>query len=905
MLSNEIKTTIDLFIYAIEEEIKAQKRENEMNAIKIYDGKYVSRGGIGYIYTFSFDNEFYNIEEIKAKMMINGQNFPAEILSVYGSQIEISILEFIGEKVSEALIDFRLWYLLEILKNRYKNYDEILMENDFKLSNMIFKGWCDSKDNNVKIAKGDLNEAQINAVKKSLTKNLNIIWGPPGTGKTRTLAKLIKEHLKLKRRVLLLSFSNNAVDEAMKYAMKDLKQLNLYEDGKILRYGYPQSKFVDYYEKNYENILIDNILGSKYSSLMNEKELLNKKKSSLVTTIEDLRRKISEYYDKIDDLSDERNRLELSLNVLNMHLNEHHEISNPNEDIEKLEETIKKKKEDLVMVEEQLNDAKLKEKEILALKEELKGLENNLCKVDEDINKIENEISEKRNKILSRARFIATTVAKTFCDDILANEKFDVLIVDEISMISLPYLYWVISRCRMNAFVTLAGDFLQLPPICMTDDEIAKNIMGKNIFNHLDIDKVDNSINSSLVCLLDTQYRMVQDISSIPNKFYYKGYLKDDNSVLNRCDQNKSDSIIMIDTSDINPNCYHIASGSRFNIYNAFVSIKIAESILNKNNEWQVGIITPYSAQARLINKMMRESNMSKKIIASTVHSFQGGECDAIIFDASDSTGLVLSPLLNDEYTDSDADLLLNVALTRAKMCFYFIGNIPYLLSGLSNNSLIKRVILYISQNSTTVKSREVLKECKAENFTIYNGNDLSNVDKRDFKQDILHDIDNANERVIIVCPKISKKGICKFYEPFSKMTENGVNITIYTNPTFKYKNRNAKDVIEEIRNKNIKVIEREKLNINMYIIDSIIWAGNINIFYGVPNKINMIRYKNQLAVEEIIKYLELNKSNGIGDVVDKRCPKCGNPMIIRKGKYSIFLGCSNYPICKCAVGLK
>jgi Type III restriction enzyme, res subunit. len=218
------------------------------------------------------------------------------------------------------------------------------MENDFKLSNMIFKGWCDSKDNNLKIPKGDLNEAQINAVKKSLTKNLNIIWGPPGTGKTRTLAKLIKEHLKLKRRVLLLSFSNNAVDEAMKYAMKDLKQLNLYEEGKILRYGYPQSKFVDYYEKNYENILIDNILGSKYTSLMNEKELLNKKKSSLVNTIEDLKRKISEHYNKIDDLSDERNRLELSLNVLSMHLKEHHEISNSNEDIEKLEETIKRKK---------------------------------------------------------------------------------------------------------------------------------------------------------------------------------------------------------------------------------------------------------------------------------------------------------------------------------------------------------------------------------------------------------------------------------------------------------------------------------------------------------------------------------------------------------------------------------
>ncbi|MGJ7046245.1 hypothetical protein [Thermoanaerobacterium thermosulfurigenes] len=84
-------------------------------------------------------------------------------------------------------------------------------------------------------------------------------------------------------------------------------------------------------------------------------------------------------------------------------------------------------------------------------------------------------------------------------------------------------------------------------------------------------------------------------------------------------------------------------------------------------------------------------------------------------------------------------------------------------------------------------------------------------------------DLENVNKCVIIVCPKISKKGICEFYKSFSKIIENGVDITIYTNPTFKHKNRNAKDVIEEIRNKNIKVIEREKFNINMYIIDSII----------------------------------------------------------------------------------
>ena len=32
---------------------------------------------------------------------------------------------------------------------------------------------------------------------------------------------------------------------------------------------------------------------------------------------------------------------------------------------------------------------------------------------------------------------------------------------------------------------------------------------------------------------------------------------------------------------------------------------------------------------------------------------------------------------------------------------------------------------------------------------------------------------------------------------------------------------------------------------------------------------------------------------------VDRKCPKCGSPLVIRKGKYGEFVGCSNYPECK------
>ena len=30
-----------------------------------------------------------------------------------------------------------------------------------------------------------------------------------------------------------------------------------------------------------------------------------------------------------------------------------------------------------------------------------------------------------------------------------------------------------------------------------------------------------------------------------------------------------------------------------------------------------------------------------------------------------------------------------------------------------------------------------------------------------------------------------------------------------------------------------------------------------------------------------------------------ENCPECGNPLVIRKGKYGEFVACSNYPECK------
>lgn len=101
-----------------------------------------------------------------------------------------------------------------------------------------------------------------------------------------------------------------------------------------------------------------------------------------------------------------------------------------------------------------------------------------------------------------------------------------------------------------------------------------------------------------------------------------------------------------------------------------------------------IGIITPYRTQADAINQAVG------KDIASTVHKYQGRECDTIIMSMVDN-----SPT---EFSD-DANLL-NVAISRAKtrLCLVTNGNeIP-------QDSNLGQLIRYIQYNNFEVKASKL-----------------------------------------------------------------------------------------------------------------------------------------------------------------------------------------------------
>lgn len=73
--------------------------------------------------------------------------------------------------------------------------------------------------------RSDLNDSQNEALRAALASSLTCLWGPPGTGKTHTVAVILEELLKEpERRILVAAPTHNAVDNVMRKFLRNMQQ---------------------------------------------------------------------------------------------------------------------------------------------------------------------------------------------------------------------------------------------------------------------------------------------------------------------------------------------------------------------------------------------------------------------------------------------------------------------------------------------------------------------------------------------------------------------------------------------------------------------------------------------------------------------------------------------------------
>lgn len=447
-----------------------------------------------------------------------------------------------------------------------------------------------------------LNKSQELAVNQIINaKDVAIVHGPPGTGKTTTLVESIYETLHRESQVLVCAQSNIAID----YLCEKLIDRGV----PVLRIGNPARVNDKIFAHTYEK---------KYESHPDYHELWS------------IRKSVREIIKNIRNKSDGNNSIKEKLNKLRSRATE----------IE--------------------------------------------IKIEQDL--------------FSEARVIASTLISAG-SKILSHKKFTTVFIDEAAQ-ALEAACWI--PILKSERVIFAGDHYQLPPTikCIDADRAGLSITLMQKLMH-------NKKNVST--MLTMQYRMHQDIMEFSSKVFYDSMLTASPDVQYRSILSWDSPLVWINTSGTSyEESFFQKSKSLVNKEEAKLLIEQLilyiksigkERVISEQIDF--GIISPYKGQTYYLRHLIKQNSflrsIRKRISVNTVDGFQGQERDVILISLvrTNATGRIgfLSDLRR-----------INVAITRAKMKLFIIGN----SDTLSQNKFYKYLYEYIENRGEIININQL-----------------------------------------------------------------------------------------------------------------------------------------------------------------------------------------------------
>lgn len=587
---------IDEIIFALSEEIKAVKQKYRQNPIKINHHKITNVSG-----DYFYEGIVVSLEE--GDMLSIPEGVPIRIiykeyerlssswvshkrdgkLLYYDSSNHHIVIHILGivipfdERNTQYSIQPVVEELLMALQNNLKQKEfyatsfgtQILHNRYLKPTNTY---------NYSSLIEKLLNISQQESIKNIFKNNISYLWGPPGTGKTTTLATIIHELRALNKKVLAISISNIAVDQI---ALKciDVNGYPLLKRGEIVRFGYARLPKV-----------------RDQDILFPERENINRLRKEL----------------------------------------------------KNLEE---KKSEALIPILKANFEKKIAEKQ--------------------------KEIKEATILPLFISKIVLTTATQVCLTEDFKDIKFDVVIIDEASMMSIAMVIFLSGIAAEK--IIISGDYRQLQPIAISKNAFVKKWLQRDVFELAGISKGGKH---EMLSMLSVQHRMVENICEIINHAFYfdklQTHIKEENRTGSFLPPQNGHSIVFCAVRPPNDSVLQRTDNhSRYNVPTSKKVIDLIDKIVRQPKNVQIGVITPYAAQAQRIKKIIQERSKKavnpkyKYIKVGTIHSFQGDESDIIILDFVDNS--IEGPGVL--FKKGNGERLINVAISRAKGKLIVIGD--------------------------------------------------------------------------------------------------------------------------------------------------------------------------------------------------------------------------------------
>lgn len=264
--------------------------------------------------------------------------------------------------------------------------------------------------------------------------------------------------------------------------------------------------------------------------------------------------------------------------------------------------------------------------------------------------------------------------------------KWDAIVIDEASMISLASIIYPLYCQQRSCKFIIAGDPFQIEPIVEVEEW-----KGENIYTLVGLSKAGAFANpvtephDYLVTNLETQYRSIPTIGEIFSRFTYNGILKH----YRTAEMQRPLKLSALNIQPINlikfpvrkyESIYRpkrLESGTPYHIYSALFTFEFVRWLAGQiqpnshENKFHIGVIAPYRAQASILNKLndsWSPKPSAVEIQVGTIHGFQGDECDIIVAVFNPPPTISSSPeiFLNKQN-------ILNVAISRAQDYLFIV----------------------------------------------------------------------------------------------------------------------------------------------------------------------------------------------------------------------------------------
>ncbi|TQD88449.1 hypothetical protein C1H46_025973 [Malus baccata] len=576
-----------------------------------------------------------------------------------------------------------------------------------------------------------LNESQTGAVLACLEmlfcdskSTLQLIWGPPGTGKTKSTATLLLTLLRMNCRTLVCAPTNVAVTEVASHLVEMVTEAEssalFCPLGKILLFGNKEGLKVG---SDIEDIYLDHRVESLFeclgpvtgwsscsSSMIGlledcvshyhiflENELAKEKKQNgdgelvrkgcgsetevskgkcksfleffrerFVPTALPLKCCISTFCTHISQDYISAHNFQDMISLLGLVDSFGLLLLQGNVDSEALEELFSRS--EVEDVPEPVGDTfhlYMKRRKCLSV---LRTLQNSIRGLDLPDVRNEKSVME---FCFQRASLIFCTASSSFKLHRVKMEPLTVVVIDEAAQLK---------ECESTIplqlpgvkHAVLVGDECQLPATVKSNVSYEAGF-GRSLFERL------SSMGHSKH-LLNMQYRMHPSISSFPNSSFYYNQILDAPNVKRRSHEKHFlpgsmfgpySFINVIDGREEKDEDGH----SPKNMVEVAIALKILQNLYKKwdvsKEKFSIGVISPYAAQvAALQDKLGQKYDKLDgfKVKVNTVDGFQGGEEDIIIMSTvrsnqHHSLGFISNPQR------------VNVALTRARHCLWILGS--------------------------------------------------------------------------------------------------------------------------------------------------------------------------------------------------------------------------------------